>query len=100
MLRQKLWWPVCEAIGACAFLSAHFKEPYYEEWYRRLWGLCNLHFIDHQYGGWRHELTEDLSPAHSLFSGRPDIYHALQACLIPLFSTTGSLTSVISEPRY
>ncbi len=95
LLRHKLWWPMCEAIGACAFLAAHFDDPFYEEWYRRLWGLCNNRFIDHRLGGWRHELAEDLSPGGSLFKGKPDIYHALQACLIPLYPATGSLTRVI-----
>ena len=91
---------MCEAIGASAFLAAHFGDPYYEEWYRRLWGLCNNRFIDHSLGGWRHELAEDLTPGNKLFSGKPDIYHALQACLIPLFPATGSLTRVIREnPR-
>jgi sulfoquinovose isomerase len=27
-----------------------------------------------------------------VFQGKPDIYHALQACLIPLVPPTGSLT--------
>ena len=40
------------------------------------------------------ELSEDLEPKHSLFIGKPDIYHALQACLIPLFPATRSLTRV------
>jgi hypothetical protein len=32
-----------------------------------------------------------------VFTGKPDLYHALQACLIPLFPATGSLTKVIRE---
>ncbi|MGO7969339.1 AGE family epimerase/isomerase, partial [Rhizobium ruizarguesonis] len=54
-------------------------------------------FIDHKNGGWPEELTEDLVPSHSLFPGPGDIYHALQACLIPLFPATGSLTKGIAE---
>ncbi|NKM65685.1 hypothetical protein GFL58_32865 [Rhizobium leguminosarum bv. viciae] len=34
--------------------------------------------------------------AHAL-PGKGDIYHALQACLIPLFPATGSLTRLIVE---
>ena len=94
-LRQKLWWPACEAIGAAAFLSAHTPDPYYEEWYRRIWGFCANRLIDHQSGGWHHELSEDLAPIENFFDGKPDIYHALQACLIPLYPATGSLTRVI-----
>ena len=94
-LRQKLWWPACEAVGAAFFLAAHRPDPFHEEWYRRIWGFCANRLIDHRAGGWRHELAEDLAPASSFFAGKPDIYHALQACLIPLYPATGSLTRVI-----
>lgn len=96
-LRQKLWWPAAEGLGAAHFLAAHDSDPFYEEWYRRIWGFCNNHFIDHVHGGWHPELGDDLSPHHGFFTGKPDIYHALQACLIPLYPATGSLTRVIAE---
>jgi len=94
-LTQKLWWPVSEAIGAAAFLGAHVEDPFYEEWYRRLWDFAANHLIDTEQGGWHPELSADLTVGSSLFTGKPDIYHALQACLIPLFPATGSLTRVI-----
>jgi sulfoquinovose isomerase len=96
-LRQKLWWPATEGMGAAAFLAEHNSDPFYEEWYQRICGFCNMHLIDHKRGGWHHELDEDLQPARTLFSGKPDIYHALQACLIPLYPATASLTKVIKE---
>ena len=40
-----------------------------------------------------------LTPAFTLFPGKADIYHALQACLIPLYPATASLTRVIAEAR-
>ena len=41
-----------------------------------------------------------LTPAFTLFPGKADIYHALQACLIPLYPATASLTRAIAEaPR-
>ena len=51
--------------------------------------------LDRVNGGWIEQLTEDLQPAYTLFAGKADIYHALQACLIPLYPATGSLTRVI-----
>jgi sulfoquinovose isomerase len=94
-LTQKLWWPATEGIGAAAFLAAHNTDPFYEEWYARIWSFCNDHFIDHKNGGWHPELGDDLKPVQKFFKGKPDIYHALQSCLIPLYPTTGSLTKVI-----
>ncbi len=43
------------------------------------------------------ELDDDLKPIDLFFTGKPDIYHALQACLIPLFPATGSITKVAAE---
>ncbi|MDQ0561337.1 mannose/cellobiose epimerase-like protein (N-acyl-D-glucosamine 2-epimerase family) [Rhizobium mesoamericanum] len=95
--RNKLWWPACEGAGAAHFLNEHLPSDYHEEHYRRIWNVIERSFIDHENGGWHEELTEDLVPAHTIFPGKGDIYHALQACLIPLFPATGSLTKVIAE---
>jgi mannose/cellobiose epimerase-like protein (N-acyl-D-glucosamine 2-epimerase family) len=54
-------------------------------------------FLDRRHGGWQEELTEEMMPAFTLFPGKADIYHALQACLIPLYPATASLTRVIAE---
>lgn len=97
VLRQKLWWPCAEAIGAASFLCEHRPNEFHEAWYRHIWGFVDHHLIDHQHGGWYPELSEDLRPDASLFTGKPDLYHALQACLIPLFPATGSLTRVIQQ---
>jgi mannose/cellobiose epimerase-like protein (N-acyl-D-glucosamine 2-epimerase family) len=94
-LPQKLWWPCAEAIGAASFLCEHDPSAFHESWYRYVWGFADSHLIDHAHGGWYPELSEDLQPATTLFKGKPDLYHALQACLIPLFPATGSLTRVI-----
>jgi len=96
-LPQKLWWPCAEAIGAASFLCEHSPSEFHETWYRHVWSFVDRFLIDHEQGGWHPELSEDLRPASTLFTGKPDLYHALQACLIPLFPATGSLTRVIAQ---
>ena len=86
----------CFTSGAAAWLAADDSDPFYETWYRRIWGFCNTHLVDHTLGGWHHELDGDLKPHHGFFTGKPDIYHALQACLIPLYPAKGSLTKVVA----
>lgn len=90
-IRKRYWWPCCEGIGAAAFLGAIDGAAFYEEWYRRIWNFSAAHFIDKRLGGWHPQIDDRLEPGASPFSGKPDIYHALQACLIPLFPTTGSV---------
>ena len=95
--RMKLWWPLCEGAGAGHFLGEVVGDGGYEADYRRIWGVISRGFIDWRHGGWQEECAEDLTPAFDLFAGKADIYHALQACLIPLYPATGSLTRVIAE---
>ena len=94
-LTHKIWWPATEAIGAAAFLHALKPDPFYEEWYRRVWDFSAQYFIDPANGGWYGELGDDLKPFDKFFTGKPDIYHALQACLIPLCPPTGSLMRAV-----
>ena len=97
--RAKFWWPMCEGAGAAAFLTEHVPSDYHEAWYRRIWNGIARYHIDDAHGGWHEELTEDLMPSYTVFAGKGDIYHALQACLIPLFPATGSLTRGIIEAQ-
>ena len=91
LTRDRYWWPCTEGIGAATFLNAIDGNPLYEEWYRRIWNWCATHFIDRANGSWRPQLNDALVPTTEPFFGRPDIYHALQACMIPLLPTSGSI---------
>ena len=91
-VRDRLWWPCCEGVGAATFLGALDGEVVYEEWYRRIWDFTARRLVDRRNGGWHCQLDDSLTPIAGYFVGKPDLYHALQACLIPLYPTDGSLT--------
>ena len=83
-IRDRYWWPVTEAIGAVASLIKLDRTAEDEAWYRRLWTFADAHFVDHANGGWFHEIDGEGRPTATQFTGKPDIYHALQADLFPL----------------
>lgn len=89
--RQKLWWPAAEGVGAAHFLNELQPDAAHEAAYRQICNLIERAFIDPLQNGWREELTETLEPSFTIFPGKGDIYHALQACLIPLLPATGSI---------
>jgi len=79
---SRFWWPLTEAIGAISALLAVARTAEDEVWYRRLWQFAEAHFIDPDHGGWFPAIDATGQPTSSIFAGKPDIYHALQACLI------------------
>ncbi len=89
---DRYWWPCCEGIAAAAVLRASGGGPEFEDWYTRIWSFASTHLIDRQGGAWHPELDSNLTPVNRVFTGKPDIYHAVQACLIPLLPPTGSVT--------
>ncbi len=91
--RDRYWWPTTEGIGAAAFLNQIDGSPVYEDWYRQVWNWADRHLIDHKLGSWHHQLNDALVPVTDPWFGKPDIYHSLQACLIPLLPTNGSITA-------
>jgi mannose/cellobiose epimerase-like protein (N-acyl-D-glucosamine 2-epimerase family) len=95
---DKIWWPACEGIGAASFIADHSDDPFFETWYRRIWDFAAAQFVDRRNGGWIPQRSVDLTLKSTLFVGKPDIYHAIQALLIPLFPATGSLLTAIKAP--
>lgn len=81
---ERYWWPCAEGIAAASVLGSATNDSRFEGWYRRIWAFTDAHIIDHECGGWYPELDDTLKPTYRVFAGKPDIYHALQACLIPL----------------
>jgi len=81
VVAERLHWPVTEAIGAAYYLYRVTGKPEYAEWYARFWAYLDSHFIDHERGGWFHERTAAGGPSRTVWIGKPDLYHALQATL-------------------
>jgi mannose/cellobiose epimerase-like protein (N-acyl-D-glucosamine 2-epimerase family) len=85
VVRDRLHWVLCEAIGAAAVLGEDARQA---EW----WELAQRHFICED-GSWRHELDAANRPASTVWDGKPDVYHALQATLIPRVPLAPSLAA-------
>lgn len=81
--RARMHWVLTEALGAAAALHQVTGEATYAEDHRRWWRFAAAHFIDLERGSWRSELGADLRPAAGTWHGKPDVYHALQATLVP-----------------
>ena len=97
VVRQRLHWTHAEASAAASALLKRTGEPQYETWYRCFWEFCEAHFIDRVDGSWHHELGLDNCPSAEIWAGKPDLYHAWQAVLIPRLPLAPSMASALAE---
>lgn len=97
LIRDRLWWPCCEAVAAAAYLGAGSEDPFYETWYRRVLDWMAQNLADPVHGGWQPELDDTLTARPRFFVGKPDIYHLLQGFLIPLYPAQGSLGEMVRQ---
>jgi mannose/cellobiose epimerase-like protein (N-acyl-D-glucosamine 2-epimerase family) len=81
VVQQRLHWPLAEAIAAARALAVATGESEYSAYYSEFWQLADRAFIDHEFGGWHHELDLTGQPSSTVWIGKSDLYHALQSCL-------------------
>lgn len=91
--RDRYHWVICEAIGAAVALHRATGDARYAQWYRTFWEYAVEFLIDPAGNGWRHQLDERNLPRGGVWSGRPDLYHALQATLYARVPTGGSIAA-------
>ncbi|MBO9522694.1 MAG: AGE family epimerase/isomerase [Nocardioidaceae bacterium] len=99
VVRTRMHWVVCEALCAAAALHRVTGEPAYDEQYRAWWAHAVAHWIDPANGSWQHQLTPALEPTDTVWPGRPDLYHAVHAELLPGLPLWPTAARVLEERR-
>lgn len=97
VVRQRLHWVHCEASAAASALFKRTAQVSYEVWYRRLWAYNEHCLIDRVHGSWHHELDEQNRPSARIWDGKPDLYHAWQAVLIPRLPLAPSMATALAR---
>ena len=99
VVRSRMHWVLAEAIAAAAALYRQTGEPGYRRWYDRFWAYARRYLIDPADGSWQHELDAANRPASTVWHGRPDVYHAYQAVLLPGLPIGGSASGALAGYR-
>ena len=93
VVRERMHWVAAEAIAAAAALHAATGDDAYDARYATWWDYVVAHVRDLEGGSWWHELSPTNEPSATTWPGKPDIYHALQATLIPFAPLAGSVAA-------
>ncbi|WP_244931136.1 AGE family epimerase/isomerase [Nocardioides sp. W7] len=95
VVRTRMHWVAAEALSAAFALHEATGEERWADAGVEWWAYVDRCLVDHERGSWHHELDEHNRPAGTVWSGKPDVYHAYQAALLPLlpagFSVAGSI---------
>jgi len=83
VVRQRMHWVVTEALAAAATLGQVTGDPMYAVCESRWWAYADRFLVDRDRGSWHHELDPQNRPAAGTWAGKPDVYHAVQATLVP-----------------
>lgn len=89
VVHERMYWVLCEAVGAAETLRQVMGDPSYNDDVDTYWAWAQDYLIEAP-GRWREELDARNQPACGTWSGKPDIYHALQACLVGRLPVTPS----------
>ncbi len=97
VVRERMHWVAAEAVAAAAALHTATEEPSYDAWYRTWWDHIATKLIDHRLGSWHHELDPLNRPGGVTWRGKPDVYHAFQATLLPRLPLAPTLATALRD---
>lgn len=96
VVRERMHWVAAEAIGAAAVLWRRTRAPGYAAQYARWWDFVARHHLDPIGGSWWHELGPDNRVSRTVWEGKADIYHAVQATLLPRLPISPALAASLA----
>ncbi len=97
VVRERMHWVAAEGTAAAAALFAATGESSYADWYETWWRHVAEHFRDPARGSWHHELSPANAPSSTTWTGKPDIYHAFQATLLPRLPLSPMLPAALRD---
>ncbi|KZE90601.1 AGE family epimerase/isomerase [Microbacterium sp. TNHR37B] len=96
---QRLFWVAAEAVAAAEVLLKLTGDPRYHDDRRVWWRYIDEYLVDRERGSWRHELDLGNRPASTIWAGKPDLYHAYQACIVPDLPLSASVSEGVARAR-
>jgi len=95
VVRQRMHWVLTEALGAAIALERVTGDETWARWFGVWWEYAERNLIDLVHGSWHHELDPANRPSATTWVGKPDVYHAVQATLLPGLPLSPSFASAL-----
>ncbi len=97
VVRARMHWVAAEAVNTACVLHRATGDSRWLAAGERWWAYVDRHLVDDVRGSWVHELDEHNRPGATTWPGKPDVYHAYQAALLPCLPTVPSFARALVE---
>ncbi|MBE5920291.1 MAG: AGE family epimerase/isomerase [Pseudobutyrivibrio ruminis] len=89
IVHDRMHWTLAEAINTSAVLYRVTGDEKYKEDYAKFMEYLDEKVLDHKNGSWFHQLDRNNNLLGTVWPGKSDLYHALQAMMIPYNELVG-----------
>ena len=97
VVHDRMHWTLAEAINTSAVLSNVTDNAKYAADYAEFMKYLDEKVLDHVNGSWFHQLDRENNLLETVWPGKSDIYHALQATLIPYYNPGLSIAVAVKK---
>lgn len=89
IVHDRMHWTLAEALNTSAVLYRVTGNEKYKEDYAKFMEYLDEKVLDHKNGSWFHQLDRNNNLLGTVWPGKSDLYHALQAMMIPYNELVG-----------
>ena len=97
LVHDRMHWTLAEAINTSAVLYRVTENEKYAADYAEFMKYLDEKVLDHVNGSWFHQLDRENNLLETVWPGKSDIYHALQATLIPYYAPGLSIAVAVKK---
>ena len=97
VVHDRMHWTLAEAINTSAILYHATGNKKYADEYAEFMQYLDEKVLDHVNGSWFHQLDQENRLMDTVWPGKPDLYHAVQATLIPYYAADTSIAVAVKE---
>lgn len=97
VVHDRMHWTLAEAINTSSTLFHVTGKQKYAEDYAQFMAYLDDKVLDHATGSWFHQLDRSNQVIGTVWPGKSDIYHALQATLLPYLPSDLSIAASVKK---
>ena len=99
IVHDRMHWVLAEGINTAAVLYHLTEKQKYADDYADFMEYLDDKVLDHDKGSWFHQMDQNNVPTGTVWPGKPDLYHAIQATLIPYYAPDLSIAVAVKEGK-